>query len=440
LSQKRAMLGGNKQAQQLKELIARGKEQGYLTYAEVNDHLPNDIVDPEQIEDIVNMINDMGITVHEKAPDAESLVLSDATATDDEAAEEAEAMASMPVEGSQVGIGGIPIQGVPSTASVPVTGRDHTVTPDDLQRALAACAQVSIPDDYRVLDIIPCGYALDGQPGMAHPVGMPGTRLDASAYVLYANKTHAETVEQAINHAAVAIRQMIYEPVAAAEAVLTIDERELGCLLLDVGYATTEWVLFAEGVVALSGALPVGGRHFTADLAAMLKTTTAAAERVKQRVGAALERDGLENEAFEVPTLGGDGNQVHSAAFAAEVLHERARDLFIGVHKVLVRQGLDRVPRAGVVLTGGGSRLEGLEEVAETIFGHRVRPGTPRSLAGLVEPVSGPEWAVACGLIRLQHNRQNHVLTARASRSNLIAWLRNAFGDFFEMGGGHDRV
>jgi len=349
-------------------------------------------------------------------------------------------MASMPVEVAQVGIGGTPIQGVPSTASVPVTGRDHTVTSDDLQRALAACAQVSIPEDYRVLDIIPCGFALDGQPGMDHPVGMPGTRLDASAYVLYANRTHAETVEQAINHAAVAIRQLTYEPVAAAEAVLTIDERELGCLLLDIGYATTEWVLFAEGVVASSGALPVGGRHFTADLAAMLKTTTAAAERVKQRVGAALEHDGLENHAFEVPTLGGDGNQVHSAAFAAEVLHERARDLFIGVHKVLVRQGLDRVPRAGVVLTGGGSRLEGLEEVAETIFGHRVRPGTPRGLAGLVEPVSGPEWAVACGLIRLQHRRQNHVLTARASRSNLMVWLRNALGDFFEMGGGHDRV
>ena len=356
------------------------------------------------------------------------------------ATEEAEAMASIPVEAAQVGIGGIPIQGVPSTASVPVTGREHTVTLDDLQRALAACAQVSIPDDYRVLDIISGGYALDGQPGMDHPVGMPGTRLDASAYVLYVNRTHAETVEQAVNHAAIAVRQMIYEPLAAAEAVLTTDEKELGCLLLDMGYATTEWVLFAEGVVASSGAVPVGGRHFTADLAAMLKTTTAAAERIKRRVGASLERDGLENEAFEVPTLGGDGNQVHSAAFAAEVLHERARDLFIGVHKVLVSQGLDRVPRAGVVLTGGASQLEGLEEVAETIFGHRVRPGTPRGLAGLVEPVSGPDWAVACGLIRLQHSRRNHVLTARANPGSLMAWIRNALGDFFEMGGGHDRV
>jgi cell division protein FtsA len=354
------------------------------------------------------------------------------------AAEEAEAMASVPVEVAQVGVGGTPIHGIPSTASVPVTGRDHTVTSEDLQRALAACAQVSIPEDYRVLDIIPCGFALDGQPGMDHPVGMPGNRLDASAYVLYTNRTHAETIEQAVNHAAVAVEQLVYEPLAAAEAVLTTDEKDLGCLLLDLGHATTEWVLFAEGVVTCSGALPIGGRHFTADLAAMLKTTTAAAERTKRDVGAALDREGLEGAAVEVPALGGDGNQVHRAAFAAEILHERARDLFIGVHKVLVGQGLDRVPRAGVVLTGGASRLEGLEDVAETIFGHRVRPGLPRALAGLVEPVSGPEWAVACGLIRLQHNRRNQIITARASRGGFVSWLRSALGDFFELGGGHD--
>ncbi len=356
------------------------------------------------------------------------------------ATEEAEAMAELPVEIAYVGIGGMPIQGVPSTASVPVTGRDHTVTTEDLQRALAACAQVSIPKDYRVLDIIPCGFALDGQPGLDHPVGMPGTRLDASAYVLYANRTHAETVEQAVNHAAVKIQQLFFEPLAAAEAVLTTDEKELGCLLLDMGYATTEWVLFSDGAVVLSGALPVGGRHFTADLAAMLKTTTAAAERVKRTVGAGLNREGLDGAAVEVPALGGDGNQVHSAAFAAEVLHERARDLFIGVHKVLVAQGSDRLPRAGVVLTGGSSRLDGLEEVAESIFGHRVRLGVPRALAGFAEPVSGPEWAVACGLIRMQHNRRNHVLTSREVPRSLVAWLRNALGDFFEMGGGHDRV
>ena len=269
---------------------------------------------------------------------------------------------------------------------------------------------------------------------------MPGRRLDAAAYVLYTNKIHAETVEQAVNRAAIAVEQMFFEPLAAAESVLAHDERELGSLLLDIGYASTEWVLFAEKAVLATGAVPIGGRHFTSDLAAMLQTTTAAAEQTKRSIGCELNREGLDLKAVEVPTLGGDGKQGHSAAFVAEVLVERARDLFIGIHTELAAKGLDRVPRAGVVLAGGGARLEGLEDEAEAIFGHRVRAGTPRRLAGLTGPVSGPDWAVACGLIRLHQQRQGQELTATQHRSGVFTWLRNALGDFFELGGGNDRV
>jgi len=352
------------------------------------------------------------------------------------AAEEAEVMASIPVEQAAVGIGGTPIKGDRATGSVQVTGRDHTVTLSDQRRALDACSRYSIPSDFRVLEIIPCGYSLDGQGGVEQPNGMPGSRLDAFAYVLFTNTTHADTVVQAVNHASVAVRQLHYEPLAAAEAVLTRDERDLGCLLIDVGYATSEWILIAESVVLASGAVPAGGRHFTSDLAAMLKTTTAAAEQVKRDIGASMDRQGLEHQAVEVPALGGGGNQIHPALFASEVLHERARDLFIGVHRILVAERLDRVPRAGIVLTGGGACLDGMEEVAESIFGHRVRVGAPINLTGIVEPVSGPEWAVACGLVWLQHRRRQTVVAAHEDRSGVFAWLRNALGEFFEIGGG----
>ena len=392
------------------------------------------------VEDDRLVIRGCGQADHDGARKGVIANLEEVTMAVHVAAEEAEAMASVPVELAAVGLGGLPVQGLPATASVPVTGRDNTVSEDDLRRALTACAQVSIPRDFRVLDIIACGYALDGQSGMEYPVGMPGTRLDASAFVVYTNKTHSDTVEQTVNRAAVAVKLLVYEPLAAAEAVVTPDERELGCLLLDLGYATTEWVLYAEGVVVSSGVLPVGGRHFTADLAALLKTTTAAAEQTKRQIGASLERDGLDIDAVEVPNLGGDGNHVHPARFAAEILHERARDLFIGVHRVLVEHKLDRVPRAGIVLTGGGAALDGLEEVAEKIFGHRARIGRPLDLAGLTEPVSGPEWAVACGLIRMQSHRRSEHMAIRGRSGGLLARLRNALGDFFEMGGGHDRV
>jgi cell division protein FtsA len=287
-----------------------------------------------------------------------------------------------------------------------------------------------------VLDIIPCGFALDGHGGMHRPLGMPGNRLDASAFVLYTHKTHADTVEQAVNRAAVAVDEMIYEPLAAAEAVLTPDEKELGCLLLDVGHGSTEWLLFHEGVVKACGATNVAGRLFTSDLAVLLNTTTAAAERVKRKIGAAMDRDGLETDAVEVPALGGAGNQVHRARFAAEVLYERGRDLFVRVHKDLVEGGVERMPAAGLVLTGGGSRLEGIQELAEEILGHRVRLGTPQALAGIIEPVSGPEWAVACGLVRMQHRRYERMPMIQSEKGSIIAWLRNALGEFFELGGG----
>lgn len=353
------------------------------------------------------------------------------------AAEEAEAMASTPVERAVVGIGGLPIVGLSATSRVPVTGRDHTVTRDDQRRALAACAQMSIPPDYRVLDIIPCGYALDGQAGMLDPVGMPGTRLDAAAHVLYTHRIHAETVEQAVNRASVAVERLVYEPLAAAEAVLSDDERDLGCLLLDIGHASSEWLLMAEGVVAKSGALPVGGRHFTADLSAMLKTTSAAAEQVKRQVGVSPEREDLDLRAVEVPALGGGGNQVHSARFVVEVLQARARDLLVGTHQALVTGRLEQTPRAGVVLTGGGALLDGLEELAETIFGHRVRIGRPRALTGVAEPVSGCEWAVACGLVRVAHRRrERQASTQHEPQGGFMAWLRSTLGELFELGGG----
>lgn len=354
------------------------------------------------------------------------------------AAEEAEAMASIPVTHASIALGGPPVIGRPSRASTPVTGRNYQVSREDIALALSRCGEVNIPNEYQVLDIIPCGFTLDGQPGLEDPQGMAGRRLDASAFVLFTTKAHAEAVQLAVNRAAVVITDILFEPAAAAESVLSIDERELGCLLIDIGYATSEWVLWCEETILASGVCPVGGRHFAADVATVTKTTTDGAEDIMRQVGVSPHREGLELVGVEVPTLSGSGNQIVEGRFASQILYERAHELFVKIASSLSEMELDRVPRAGIVLTGGGARLDGLEEVAEAVFAHHTRIGRPRNLAGEVEPVSGPEWSVACGLIQLAHRRRLNSYNSPQRRGDWFNRLRTVLSGFFEIGGGND--
>jgi len=350
------------------------------------------------------------------------------------AAQEAEAMASTPVLQAAVALGGSPVLGKPSCASTPITGRNFSVSAEDVGLALSRCASMMIPEDYKVLDIIPCGFTLDGQPGIANPEGMTGRTMEASAYVLFTPRAHVDTLEQTVNQASVAVTSFLYEPLAAAEAVLSPDEKELGCMLIDIGHATSEWVVWSEGTVAASGTYPIGGRHFVADIATVLKTNTAGAELIKRSVGVSLEREDLGLLGIEVPTLGGYGNQVADGRLAAQILYERAHELFVGIAKNLSDLEMDRVPRAGVILTGGEARLEGMAGVAEAVFAHHARIGLPRNLAGEVEPVSGPQWAVACGLIRLVHERKQRPFLRKRQGSGILNRLRSALGEIFELG------
>ncbi|MCD4747756.1 MAG: cell division protein FtsA [Thermoanaerobaculales bacterium] len=354
------------------------------------------------------------------------------------ATREAEAMASTPIEQAIIALGGTPIRGTPAKASAPVTGPKNTVSHDDLTLVLDRCAGVAIPDEYKVLDIIPCGFTLDGQPGLEDPEGMAGRQLGATAFVLFTTKAHADTVEQVVNQAAVAVTDVIYEPLAASNIVLSHDERELGCLLVDIGHSTTDWVLWNEGVVLASNAFPVGGRHFTADVATLMNTTTKGGEKIKLEVGVHPGRQEIDLVSVEVPEISGHGNRIIEGRDAVPVLYERAHQLFTGIARDLAAMELDRVPRAGIVLTGGGAGLDGLEEVAEAIFGHNARIGRPRDLAGEVEPVSGPQWSVATGMIRLAHRRRQQTLTGRRGGGGVIDRLRDALSEIFDLGGGND--
>ncbi len=314
------------------------------------------------------------------------------------AVEQAELMAGVSVEAATVGLAGGHIRTFNSRGVVAVTGRDHTVSREDVSRVLEAARAVSIPEDREIVHVLPQEYAVDEQPGIANPVGLTGSRLEANVHIVTGASTQIQNLVTCVNRAGVEVRDMVLETLATAEAVLTRDEKELGVALVDIGGGTTDLAVFERGSLWHSSVVPVGGGHFTNDLAVGLRAPIPEAERLKRQYGCCLASMIEEDEAIEVPTVGGRKPRLLSRQVMAEILQPRAEELFAILQGEIERAGFERALNAGVVLTGGGCLLPGMTDVAEQVFELPVRQGQVTGVGGLTEPASGPEYAVAIGL------------------------------------------
>ncbi len=310
----------------------------------------------------------------------------------------AELMAGVDVEQATVGIAGGHIRSFNSRGVVAVAGKDHAVSQDDIDRVLAAAQAVSIPQDREILHVIPQEFVLDDQAGIAAPKGMIGSRLEANVHVITSSSTSVQNLVTCANRAGIEVRDAVIEQLAAAEAVLTADEKELGVALLDIGGGTTDLAIFERGSVWHTAVLPVGGDHFTNDLAIGLRTSIPDAERLKLKHGCALASLVGEGTTLEVPSVGGRKPRLLSLQVMSEILQPRAQEIFTLIQEEIGRVGLGQSLNAGVVLTGGGSILAGAIEVAEQVFDLPVRLGVPAGAAGLTQPTTAPQYATAIGL------------------------------------------
>ncbi|MGH9465244.1 MAG: cell division protein FtsA, partial [Thermoanaerobaculia bacterium] len=271
------------------------------------------------------------------------------------------------------------------------------------------------------------------QPAIAEPLGMQGSRLEVSVHLVTGNRTRSRTLLSCVNRAGVEAIEMVFEPLAAGEAVLTHDEKELGALVLDLGAGGTEYALYQDGEVSLSAVLPVSSSHFTNDLAMVLRTPFAEAERLKTNHGCCLEALVGDDEGISVPAVAGGAGRVVPRRELCEILHARAEELFGLVHRDLARNGYEGELRGGVVLTGGGAQLDGLLELAEQIFNCSVRYGLPQGLGGLVDVIGSPAWTTASGLLlygraALDEQRKKTKGTGFSVRSMMDS-LRNMLAD-----------
>ena len=315
------------------------------------------------------------------------------------AVEEAETIVGVPVESAVIGVAGGHVRGVNSRGGVTVGAKARDIQRDDVRRAIEAARGVTLPEDREVLHVLPQEFFLDGHDNIRDAIGMVGQRLEVNVHIVTASGSATQNIVTAVNRAGVRVDDTVLEPFASAEACLTQDERELGACLLDIGGGTTEMIAYTGGVVRHSAAIPVGGDHFTNDLAVGLRTPIPEAEKIKREHAQACRELLTEDGAIEIASVGDRPPRTIFARMVAEIVQPRAQELLVLIRDELRRAGLESQIPAGIVMTGGGSHLRGLAELAERIFNLPVRVAVPRGLAEMSEEVSRPEYATAVGLV-----------------------------------------
>jgi cell division protein FtsA len=323
------------------------------------------------------------------------------------AVEEAELMAGTQIERAVVAAAGGHIKGFNSRGVVAVSGRHKEITREDVRRAVNQAKTVTIPADREILHVLPQGYRVDNQSGIDDPVGMTGERLEVSVHIITGSRTYNQNLLSSVNRAGIEVAGMVAGPLAAAEAVLSADEKRLGVALVDIGGGTTDLTVFQGGTLVHTAVVPLGGDNFTNDIAVGLRTPILEAERIKQRSGCALRSLVGEEEVLEVPSMGGRKPRLLTRQLLSEIIQPRAEDILELALKEIQRTGQESALNSGVVLTGGGALLEGHPVIAEQFFDLPVRRGVPTGVGGLVDVVGKPEFASAVGLVVYARTRMH---------------------------------
>ena len=313
------------------------------------------------------------------------------------AIEQAELMAGCEITNVYVGIAGGHIRGFNSRGMVAVRGKE--VDRYDIDRVLDAAKAIPLPADTEVIHILPQEYIIDGQNGVKEPLGMSGVRLEAKVHIVTSATSALQNIVKCANKAGLEVKQVVLQPLASSNAVLTEDEKELGVALVDIGGGTTDIALFAEGSIVHTSVITLGGNHLTNDIAVGLKTPAEDAEKIKRDYGCAMTSLVDKEESIEVPSVGGRQPRVLPRQILAEIIEPRVEEIFQLVHKEIRASGFEDSLSSGVVITGGTTLMSGMTELAEEVIGMPVRLGAPRRVSGLAKVVDSPEFSTGVGLV-----------------------------------------
>ena len=346
------------------------------------------------------------------------------------AIEEAELMAGCTIESVYAGIAGSHIRSLNSHGIVAI--RDREVYAQDVERVIDAAQAMAIPADQKILHVLPQEYVIDTQEGVKEPLGMSGVLLEAKVHMVTCAVNAAQNIEKCIERCGLSVNDIILEQLASSYSILTDDERELGVCLVDIGGGTTDIAVFTGGAIRHTAVIPIAGDQVTNDIAMALRTPTQNAEDIKIKYACALTQLARADEVINVPGVGDKPSRELSRQALAEVVEPRYDELFTLIQAELRRSGFEDLIAAGIVLTGGAAKMEGVIELAEEIFHMPVSLGSPRNVAGLKDIVRNPVYATGVGLLLYGLEREKEMPARGSARKGglfgrLKTWVRENF-------------
>jgi cell division protein FtsA len=314
------------------------------------------------------------------------------------AAQEAEQKASRSVDWVTVGVSGDHIESLNCHGAVPINGKHHEVSAEDVAQVIKAAQTAAIPPERQVIHVLPQEFFLDSRGDIRNPIGLTGTRLDADVHIVTSNTALTQNLINAVNKAQMRVRKAVLPQLASAQAVLTQDEKELGTVLIDIGGGTTDIALITRDALRYSAVMPVGGAHFSRDLAVGLRTSIDEAERIKKEFGCVLVDDIAGDDMIDVAGIATAKVREVPRRTLCQILRHRAVELLELAKNQIAHAGCLDPLVSGAVLTGGGSMLGGMMALAEELLGMPVRQGLPQGIPGLAEELVHPVYATAIGL------------------------------------------
>ena len=345
------------------------------------------------------------------------------------AVEEAELMAGCEISNVYAGIAGGHITGFNSRGIVAIKGAE--VVQSDVDRVIDAARAVAIPMDREVIHVLPQEFIVDDQPGIQNPIGMSAVRLEAKIHIVTGAVTSAHNIVKCVNRAGLDVCDIVLESLASGEAVLTEEEKQLGSALLDLGGGTTDLAIFSGNNIKHTFVLALGGNNLTNDIAVGLRAPVTEAEKIKKKYGTCVARNINTEETIEVPGMGGRKPRKLPRQILGEVLEPRMEEIFTLVKREIYRAGMENAMTSGWVLTGGTALLEGVIEVAESVFNLPTRLGKPQGISGLVDVVNNPMYATGVGLVIYGARNQN-AKKFRIRDTNIFNRVMNRMKNWFK--------